>query len=206
MIEERRRSLDTRKKLWLSLAGELNHIIAYIRDNLAKIVKLSEESIVILVSDQISRKKEGDLIEDIKAQFKDRLRESLHQGTITKAQLEEAKEEVAGLSKRAADLVRADVYALTELYEAIHEYSGSASRHLDIMMGAIESKKHVSFDEDLELYDQLEKTLVLLTSGCRFEIKATDIGAETEHDRILIEKRREMLYHLFDLLRKGSSS
>jgi hypothetical protein len=206
MIEERKRALDARKKLWLALAEELSQIIVYISDNLAKIVKLSEESIVILVSDQISRKKEGDLIEDIKTQFKERLRESLHQGTITKAQLEAAKEEVAGLSKQTADLMRADVYTLTGLYEAIHEYTGSASRHLDIMMREIESKRHASFDKDLELYAQVEKALVLLTCGCRFEIKTTDIGTETEHDQILVEKRKEMLNHLFDLLRKGSSS
>ncbi len=206
MIEERKRDLDARRKLWFSLAEELNQIIAYIRDNLAKIVKLSEESIGILVSDQISRKKEVDLIEDIKAQFKERLRESLHQGTITKAQLDTAKEEVAGLSKRTADLMRADVYTLTELYETIHEYSESASHHLDLMMSEIESKRHASFDEDRELYSQIEKTLVLLTSGCRFEVKSTDVAAETEHDRILLEKRKEMLDHLFDLLRKGSSS
>jgi methyl-accepting chemotaxis protein len=206
MVEERNRDLDTLNKRRLALAVELSHITAYIRDNLAKIVKLSEESIVILVGDQISRKKEGDLIEDIKTQFKERLRESLRQGTITREQLEAAKEEVAGLSKRTADLMRADVYTLTQLYEAIHEYSGKTSRELDIMMGAIETKKHASFDEDLELYARIENTLVLLTRGCRFEIKVTDIGTETEQDRILIEKRKEMLNHLFDLLRKVSSS
>jgi hypothetical protein len=74
------------------------------------------------------------------------------------------------------------------------------------MMREIETKKHARFDEDLELYAQVEQTLVLLTCGCRFEIKAAEIDAETEHGQILIEKRREMLDHLFDLLRKGSSS
>jgi methyl-accepting chemotaxis protein len=205
MIEERKRVLDALKKHWLALAEELSHIIAYIRDNLTKIEKLSEESIVILVGDQISRKKEIDLIEDIKTQFKERLRESLHQGTITKEQLEAAKEEVAGLSKRTADLMRADVYTLTQLYEAIHEYSGRASRDLDRMLSEIEGRKHTNFEKDLELYAQVEKILILFTHGCRFEIKTTDIGTETEHDRILVEKRKEMLDYLFNLLRKGSS-
>jgi GTPase SAR1 family protein len=205
MVEERKQALDALKKHWIALAEELSHIIAYIRDNLAKIEKLSEESIVILVGDQISRKKEGDLIEDIKTQFKERLRESLHQGTVTKDQLEAAKEEVAGLSKRTADLIRSDVYTLTQLYEAIHEYSGRGSRELDRMMGEIEGKKHASFDADLELYARVENILVLLTRECRFEIKLAAIGAETEHDRVLIEKRKEMLDHLLGLLHKGSS-
>ncbi|MCK9418264.1 MAG: hypothetical protein M0R70_02675 [Nitrospirae bacterium] len=206
MVKDRKQALDALKKHWFALAEELSHIIAYLRDNLTKIEKLSEESIAVLVSDQINRKKQDDLIEDIKTQFKERLRESLRQGTITREQLEAAKEEVAGLSKRTADLMRADIYTLTELYETIHEYSGTASRELDRMMGEIETKNHASFDDDLELYTQVENTLILLTGSCRFEIKATDIGAETEHDLILSEKRKEMLDHLFDLLRKGSSS
>jgi hypothetical protein len=205
MVEERKRSLDALKKHWFALAEELSHIIGYIRDNLAKIEKLSEESIAILVTAQISRKKEGDLIEDIKTQFKERLRESLHQGTITREQLEAAKEEVAGLSKQTADLMRADIYALTHLYEAIHEYSGRASRELDTMIGSIEIKKHASFDEDLEHYERVEQILLLFIGDCRFEIKVAEIGTETEHDRILVEKRKEMLNHLFDLLRQGSS-
>lgn len=206
MVEERKRALDALKNHWLAVAEELSHIIAYIRDNLTEIKNLSEESITILAGAQISRKKEGDLIEDIKTQFKERLRESLHQGTITREHLEAAKEEVAGLSKRTADLVRADIYALTQLYEAIHEYCGRASRDLDIMLNEIERKKHASLDNDLELYARVEKILVSVIRDCRFEIKAADIGTETEHDSILTEKRKEMLDHLFDLLRKGPSS
>jgi hypothetical protein len=203
MVEERKRSLNAMKKHWHALAEELGLIIAYIRDNLTKIVKLSEASIVILVSDQIGKKKEVDLIEDIKMQFKERLRESLHQGTITKEQLAAAKEEVADLSKRTSDLLRSDGYLLAQLYEAIHEYSKKISRELDIVMDEIERKKHTNYDEDRKLYIQAEKFLVSLTHDCRFEIPASDAGTETEHEEILIEKRREMLDHLFDLLQKG---
>ncbi len=206
MIEERMRALDALKKRWLALTEELGHIVGYIMDNLAKIEKLCEESIVILVSDQLGRKKESGLIEDIKTQFKEQLRDSLHQGTITKEQLAAAKEEVAVLSKRTADLLRADVYTLSRLYEAIHEYSGKIFRELDSVMAAIKRKKHASYDEDLNLYAQAESILVSLARDCCFEIKTPDIGAETLHDGILIEKRREMLDHLFDLLRKTAPS
>jgi len=203
MVEERKRDLNALKKHWFALAEELGHIIAYIRDNLAKIEQLSEESIVILVSDQIGKKKETDLIEDIKTQFKERLRESLHQGTITKEQLAAAKEEVASLSKRTTDLLRSDGYTLAHLYEAIHEYSKKISRELAIVLGAIERLKHTRYDEDLELYLQAEKILVSLTHDCHFEIQASDIGTDTKHEEILIKNRREMLDHFFDLLRKG---
>jgi hypothetical protein len=206
MVEERKRDLNTLKKRWLALGEELGHIIVYIRENLAKIEKLSEKSIVILVSDHLGKKKELDLIEDIKSQFKERLRESLHQGTITKEQLEATKEEVAGLSKRTTDLLRSDGYTLAQLYEAIHEYTKKVSRELETVMGEIARKKHASYDEDLEIYLQAEKILVSLTNDCRFQIQASDIGSETKHEEILVEKRREMLDHLFDLLRKGASS
>jgi hypothetical protein len=205
MVEERKQTLDARTKHWLALAEELNYIIAYIRDNLAKINKLSETSIAILEGEKISRKKESDLIEDIKTQFKERLRGALHQGTITREQLETAKVEVASLSKRTADLIRLDVYTLTQLYVAIHEYCGKACRELDSRVEEIQNKKHAIFDEDLDLYEQIEKILLLFTNDCHFEIQIADIGTETEHDRILMDKRKDMLEHLFDLLRNGSS-
>jgi hypothetical protein len=188
MVEERQRTLNAIKKHCHALAEELGHIVAYIRDNLVRIEKLSEESIVILVSDQIGKKKKVDLIEDIKTQFKERLRESLHQGTITQEQLAAVKEEVAGLTKRTSDLLRSDGYTLAQLYEAIHEYSKKISRKLNIVLGDIERKKHTSYDEDRELYLRAEKILVSLTHDCCFEIPASDTGTETEHEEILIEK------------------
>jgi hypothetical protein len=205
MVADRKQVLDVLTKKWHALAEELNHIIAYIKDNLVKIEKLTDASIAILEGEKISRKKEGDLIEDIKTQFKERLRTSLYQGTITRDDLEKAKEEVSSLSKRTADLIRTDVYTLTQLYVAIHGYCGKACNELDRRVDEIQNKKHASFDEDLELYALIEKILVSFTMECRFEIKAADIGAETEHDLILMEKRKEMLEHLFDLLRQGAS-
>jgi len=204
MVADRKQAIDVLTKKWLALAEELNHIIAYIRDNLVKIEKLTDTSIAILEGEKISRKKESILIEDIKTQFKERLRASLHQGTITREDLEKAKEEVSSLSKQTADLIRSDVYTLTQLYVAIHEYCGKACSELDRRVGEIQNKKHESFDEDLELYAQVEKILVSFTRECLFEIQVADFGNETEHDLILMEKRKEMLEHLFDLLRQGS--
>jgi len=47
---------------------------------------------------------------------------------------------------------------------------------------------------------QAENILVSLIHDCRFDIQASDIGTRKEHEEILIEKRREMLDHLFNLL------
>jgi hypothetical protein len=203
MVEERKRTLNALTKRWHALGEELEHIIEYVRDNLAKIEKLSDRSIAILVSVQVSRKKEVDLIEDIKVQFKERLRESLHQGTITQEHLAAAKEEVADLSKRTADLLRSDGYMLATLYEAIHEFSRKTAGELGNVIGEVERKKHASYEEDLELFMRGEQILVALTQDCRFEIAATDIVAATEKEEIIVEKRSEMLDHLFNLLQKG---
>ncbi len=44
--------------------------------------------------------------------------------------------------------------------------------------------------------------LVSLITAYRFELKAEGVGDETERDKILFEKRKAMLDHLFNLLRK----
>ncbi len=201
LVDERKKTMEELARHCTSLVEELGHLAFYIRENLGKIGKLCEASIGILVSEQIARKKETGLIEDIKMHFKERLRESLHQGTITKEQLEAAKEEVADLSKRTADLLRADVYTLTGLYEGVHDHAKKITNELDALTARI-APKRMSLDEDKELFARIEQVLVSLITAYRFELKAEGIGNETEHDKILFEKRKKMLDHLFNLLRK----
>ncbi len=201
MVDERKKTMEGFTRHWTSLVEELGHLVSYIRENLVKIGKLCEASIETLVSEQVERKKELDLIEDIKAQFKDRLRESLHQGTITKEELEAAKEEVADLSKRTADLLRADAYTLTGLYEGVHEHARKITGELDALTARI-APKRMNLDEDKELFARIERVLVSLITAYRFELKVEEISTETEHDKILFQKRQEMLDHLFKLLRK----
>jgi CRISPR/Cas system-associated endoribonuclease Cas2 len=201
MVDERKKTMDGLIKHWTSLVEELGHLALYIKENLVKIGKLCEESIVLLVSEQIERKKEIGLIEDIKIHFKERLRESLHQGTITKEQLEAVKEEVADLAKRTTDLLRVDVYTLTGLYEGVHDHAKKITGELDALTAQIRPKR-VSLDEDKKVFARIEQVLVSLITTYRFELKTEGIGNETEHDKILFEKRKEMLDHLFNLLRK----
>jgi len=202
MVEDRKRTLNIQNRLWGDLAEELSHIIVYIADNLTRIKKLCEKSIGCLVSEQIDRKKETDLIEDIKTHFKELLRESLHQGTISKEQLEAAKEEVADLSKRTADLLRSDVYTMTQLYEIIHSHAGKIVRELGALNEEIRRTKHANYDDDLALYRQAEKILITLVAACRFDIKAIDISTETTNDKLLAGKRKEIFDHLVELLPK----
>ncbi len=206
MIAEREQALAALNKTRTGLAEELTNIIAYVSENLAKIAGLCEASITLLVSEQVDQKKELDLIEDIKTHFKERLRGALQQGTITKEQMEATKEEVAQLSKRTADLMRADGYAMTQLYEAIHEQAVKSVSGLQAVMQKIGKLKDRAGDEALPLYAKAEAVLTSIVSGCRLDVKAPDLAAETENDRLLAEKRREMQNYLFELLRKGAAS
>ncbi len=200
MIEERRIALENQNKRWRELADELSNVIAYFSENLSKIEKLCEQSIVVLVSEQVDRKKEQSLIEDIKTEFKERLKDLLHQGTIKPQDLEAAKEQVAELSKRAADLVRSDIFTLTRVYEAIHEHARKITGELRTVTAKIEGSKYSNYEMAMQLYQEAENILVALITGCRFDVKAAEIGAETENDKMLVEKRREIFDHLVDLL------
>jgi hypothetical protein len=206
MVDERKKALDALKKQWLALAAELSHILEYVRDNLARVDKLCDLSGIVLINEQNSGKKENELIEDIKTHYKERLREFLHHGSITQGQLEAAKEEVAVLTKRLSDLVREDVQSLTTVYEAVRTHIQKLYRDLDGAAKAIERKGHMSIDDDVKLYAQAAGHLLSLISDLRVELKPVDIGAGTEQNVLLFEKRREMLAYLLDLLQRGPQS
>lgn len=200
MVEDRKKIIGQQNRQWLELAGELSNIIAYVSDNLGRIERLCEQSISILVGEQVDRKKELALVEDIKTEFKERLRGSLHLGTITKEQLEAAKEIVADLSGRTADVVRTDIYTMTQVYERIHEHARTVLAELTAIAGEIAAGKHAQYEADLGLYQRAERALVTLVTGIRFEVKAAEIAEANEYDTMLIQKRTAMFDHLVNVL------
>ena len=202
MIEERRRTIEILGKRRAVLAAELGDIAQYIRDNLVKIEKLCEASIVVLVDVQLRQKKENQLIEYLKTQFKERLKDSLHQGSITRQHLESVKEDVSLLSKEISALIREDVYAMTGLFEAIHGHAKNIAGGINALLVQTGGKESKGFEEESGLFAQIEGTLVTLLSEYRFELKATEVRTQTAYEDIFLEKRREMLAYLFDLLEK----
>jgi methyl-accepting chemotaxis protein len=205
MVDERKKALDALKKQWLALTAELSSILEYVRDNLARVDKLCDLSGTVLINERNNGKKEHELIEDIKTHYKERLREFLHHGSITKEQMEAAKEEVAAITKRLSDGVREDMQSLAGVYEAVRTHIQKSYRDLDGAAKAIERKSHVSIDEDVTLYAQVAGHVLLLLSDLHVELKPIDIGAGTEQDVLLFDKRREMLAYLLDQLQRGSS-
>lgn len=204
MVEERKRTLDVLTKRWGELADELRDIAQYITDNLAKIEKLCEGFIVVLVDFQIARREENRLIEDIKEYFKEQLRDALHSGPVSKEQLETVKRDVAKLSEEIADLLREDVYALTRLFEAIHDHVKKSRVEIDDLRTG--STKNTDYENERKLFAQIERYLVSLVSDFHFELKAIAIRSETAYENILVKKRKEIVDRLFEQLGKERRS
>ena len=200
MVEDRKRTLDLLEERGAALAKELGSIARYIRSNLVKIGRLCEASIVILMELQLAGKMERRLIEEVKADFKEGLSDVLHQDRVDKKYIETAKEDVDKITRELSVLIREDLYALAGLYEAIYDQTKRTVGELDIRLAEMESRKNRGFEEDCELFTQVEQVLVSLISDYRFELKSKGVRSMTAHETILMEKRHEMIEDVFALL------
>ncbi len=206
MIDRRNNDLEALRERCPRLGDELYHIAVYIRDNLVRIQKLCESSITVLVALQIGGEKTGQLIEDIKTHFKEQVRDSLQLGPVTKQYVESLKEDVAKLSKQLSQQVLEDIYAVTRLYEALHDHAKKIAGQLDALIRRVKAKQHKGIEEDRDLFGRIEQVLISLVSDYRLDTAMPkDARSGDKHDQLLFEKRKEMLDHLFDLLKKGMS-
>jgi len=206
MVEERRKTLAILEKRRESLVRELGDIALYIRDNLVMIAKRCETSIVVLVELQISRKKEKQLVEDIRMRFKEHLKDSLRGGPAAGQDVETFKRDIAQLSKEISNMLREDVYALTRLYEAVLDHVQKTAREMETLLAKIERGRDKTFEDDRKLFTEIGNGLVSLISGWRFELQPAIIRSETAHGNILLEKREELLDYVFELLNKERRS
>jgi len=202
MVDERKKTLETLVRRQPALVRELGDIALYLRDNLVMIEKRCETSIVVLVDLQISRKKENQMIEDIKTHFKEHLKDSLRKGPVATRYVETIKKDVAQLSKEISYMYRDDIYALTRLFETVHDHARKTAREIDTLMAKTEREENKSIEDDRGLFKKIEKVLVSLISKYHFELKPTIIRSETAHEDILLKKRKELLDHVFELLKK----
>ena len=206
MVEERKKTLATLEKRRAALVRELGDIALYLSDNLVAIEKRCEAAIVVLVELQLSRKKENQLIDDVKTYFKEQLRDFLRDGPVDRQYVETVKKDVTQLSNEISSMLREDVYALTGLYEAVHDHVQKAAREIDALMAKTERGKKKSLEDDRELFAKIEKILISLISGYHFELKPATIRSETSYENILVEKRKEFLDEIFELLQRERRS
>jgi hypothetical protein len=202
MVDERERTLEALMRRRATLVDELNCLARYIRDNLAEIAKLCEVSISVLRDPKTEGQEERRLIDDIKTYFKEQLKNALHQGVITKQDLEIAKKDVAALSREVSALLREDSYALTKLYEAIRDHTKKSALEIDALLAKLDGKKNKDFADFGRLFALVEPVLVSLISDYHFELDVKPAHTETAHEHILLEKRKENLNYIFDVLQK----
>lgn len=200
MVDERKGALVGLKKRQQALADELLQIAGYVRDNLVQIVKLCKASIVILVEVQVSGTMEARLIRDMTEDFKVQLKDARANGGIAQERLDVVRKDVAALSREISGLVRDDVYSITRLYEAIHDHALEAVNRIDALMTEAKKARERSHEDDVALFSKLEQSLLGLVSDYHFELHTTSLWSETAYEHILLEKRKEMVAHFFDLL------
>jgi len=202
MVDERERTLEALMRRRTTLVDELYYLARYIRDNLAEIAKLCEASISVLRDPKTEGQEERRLIDDIKTYFKEQLKNALHQGVITKLDLETAKKDVAALSREVSALLREDSYAVTKLYEAIRDHTKKSALEIDALLVKIDGKKNKNFEDFGRLFALVEPILVSLISDYQFELDVKPAHTETTYEHLLLEKRKENLNHIFEVLQK----
>ena len=203
LVEQRKKDLDALAKQRRMLTGELCHITTYVRDNIAKVQQLCEDAIGSLANLQVGGKRTEQLIEDIKEYFKGEVREHRQAGMVTPEYLESVKTEVAELSQRLKRQLLEDIYAVTGIYEGIYDQAKKNVGLLTDLLARAEQARKDDAARDNEVYGRIERTLIALVSEFRAEAKApVPEKKEKRLDDLLWEKRREMLDHVFALLKE----
>ena len=197
MVEERKQALATLRRRRSDLSQELRDISQYIRDNLVRIERLCEKSIGILVDLLVSRQAEQQLIGDIKEQIKASIKDSLQLGPVPRQLLEDAKKDVDVLSREITAIVRQDIYAMTGLYEAIHEHVRRTAGAIDGLLAKTGGGRDDRGDQDLAVFMQIEQALVTLIRDYCFELKVGVVRSESAHEDVLRKKRHDLLDGIF---------
>jgi len=202
MIKQRRRDLEVLTKRRRMIAGELYHIAVYVRNNIEMVQRLCEGAIAHLAKLQVGGEKTDQMIGDLKEQFKAQVREYRQMGFITPEYLESVKTEVAELSQQLSQCVLEDIYFMTRIYEGFYDHAKNGAWRLGDLLGwADRVRKKDGNDEDA-LFARIEEVLVAIISGFKVDAKPGGCsGTPGQHEDLLLEKRRELLDHIFSLLR-----
>ncbi len=199
MINERNKIIEKLKLPSLALIAELCRIALYIHGTLAEIIKRCQASIVMLLDPNVIRKKEKQIIDELKG----RPKKALLAGKIAKQDLERAIREVNLISGKMSFVVREDINMLKVLYEALQGRLRKTVQVIEAPLAEINCKKNRSIEELQQFFSEVEHALVSLLSTHHLEQLAPDIRIEAAYKKIITKKREEMLGYLFEILPKG---
>ncbi len=200
MVDERKQTLAALNKKRTALVEELTRIVRYVRNNLVRIERLCEASIVILAELQISAKEEQLWVDDIKEKVKEQLRDSLHQSQLSRQDLDAARKDIAALSQETTSLLRQDLFAMGRLYEAILGHAREAARLIDGLLAEANKGGKRALEDEQAFFTKIETALVSLVSDYQFDLTMPEQGGDTRYGRVLRETRRDMLQHVVTVL------
>jgi hypothetical protein len=198
MIGERRHMLAGLESRQTALISELRHIASYVRENLVLMETLCRKAIVVLVEIGLDRSMENELIEAVRKQFHQELRAASGVRQLTTDDLERAKHIANRLAQKLSDLVRDDVFSLSQLYETVHDVAKSTAEELTELLREVDRSRIGQERGVVESFQKIGQALVLLVVGFPDELrpKKADIGLT--RNALLMDKRREMVEYLFE--------
>ena len=200
-IDKRNEDIEGLEKIRIDLTMELKSIALYVRDNLVSIQKLCESSIATLFNVPLANKMVNDMIEDIKDQFKGELREQMLLGPVSMEEAQKKKDDFLLHSKELSRLMLQDRQSLRILYEQIRDHVRKYAIKFDAPARQIEAKKGAHIEEEREILGNIEEDLISLISDYRFVVKKTgQISHKDEHEGLMMEKRKEIMFRLIDFL------
>jgi len=206
MIDERKEVLDRLAKSRETLSRELIAIIGYISGNLTKIERLTEASLTAIEGSRMSGTGEKQEITDVKKQFKEQLKDALHEGPLTKEHVEAIKRDVDQLTREISSIAHEDLDTLTRLYGAIHDHVAKYAGALNGFVAELERQDRTTVDEEKAVFTRIEQLLVGLISDYQFPVQTAPLHSDTPYEDLLREKRNEMLDWIFELLRRDRRS
>ena len=198
MIEERRNILIGLDARWTALTGDIRHIVDHFRENLLRIETLCRKSIVVLVEIGLEKKKENELIEEIRERFLKELRSVTGVRQLTGEDLQKAKAVGDRLTKKLSDMIRDDQYSLSRLYEVVHDRAKTIVAELDRLLGDLARLKVDERREAIMLYQKIGQVLISLIVDFPTELRPGKVELGATRNAHLMEKRRDMIDHLLD--------
>jgi hypothetical protein len=204
MIEEREKIVEALKPPALAVSAELYRTARYIRGALANVEKRCEASIAMLSDPGVIGKTESQIIDNIKG----RPQKALLAGKITVQNLERAKREVELIAKKLSSVMREDSNLLKGVCGALRKQLRKTMLMTEAPLAEIGSNTHRSIEEQQRVFSEIGHAFLSLTANT-FEPPARPDPAmhvDGAYEKFIEKKRKEMLGHLFDVLKKDRRS
>jgi hypothetical protein len=202
MVDERKKLMDKHRTRWGDLTMELLDIALYVLENLVKIDRLCGRVAGFLREQDLSEKKEMQLVEEIKVLYKGQLRDALGYRTVTTEDIARAKQEVSVLARELHYGIMADIGRMSGIYDQVRSHVKRCADELDELLGTFRGNEIEMDHEQVLQFRRIEQVLVTLVTGYPEQIDPTGDRPGTSRSFIVEDKRQEMVAYLINEARK----